>query len=291
MQLQRNNNSQKIFYKNNYVAMKLAVHPYRRMFKAYHMDALLQILPLSLLLLAAGVTFVGGVVKGTVGFALPTVMISGLSTFISPEIALAALIFPTLVANGWQAMRQGIGAAWDSLVKFRVFLLSGLLVLMISAQFVRVLPQDVLFLIIGVPVVAFAVMQLSGWQPRLAGQSFGIEAALGSVTGFLGGLSGIWGPPTVAYLTAVNTPKTEQIRVQGAVFGLGAFALVGAHLQSGVLRAETAPLSVLMVIPALAGMFFGLKIQDRIDQVAFRRATLWVLLIAGSNLVRKGVFG
>jgi len=252
---------------------------------------MLQILTPSLLLMAVGVTFVGGIVKGTVGFALPTVMISGLSTFLSPEIALAALIFPTLVANGWQAMRQGIGAAWQSLIKFRVFLLAGLVVLLISAQFVLILPQNALFLIIGVPVVVFALMQLSGWTPQLAGQSFGVEAAIGSLTGFLGGISGIWGPPTVAYLTAVNTPKQEQMRVQGAVFGLGALALVGAHLQSGVLGAETVPLSVLMVLPALAGMFFGLKIQDRIDQVAFRKATLWVLLLAGLNLARKGLIG
>ena len=211
--------------------------------------------------------------------------------FLSPEIALAALIGPTLITNGWQVMRQGLRAAWTSMVKFRVFLGSGLIVLMISAQFVRLLPQNALFLMIGVPVVVFALMQLRGWKPRLAAQSFGIEAAVGSLTGFLGGISGVWGPPTVAYLTAMDTPKTEQMRVQGAVFGLGAFALVGAHLQSGVLRAETIPLSILMVIPALAGMFIGLKIQDRIDQAAFRKATLLVLLIAGLNLVRKGVVG
>jgi len=255
------------------------------------MDALLQFLPLSLLLLAAGVTFIGGVVKGTVGFAMPMVMISGLSTFLPPEIALAALIVPTLVANGWQALRQGIGAAWGSMKKFRVFLLFGLVFLLISAQFVRILPQPVLFLIIGVPVTSFAAMQLRGWKPRLAGRTMGIEAAIGSFAGFLGGVSGVWGPPTVAYLTAVETPKTEQMRVQGAIYGLGALALVAAHLQSGVLRAETLPLSVLMVGPAIAGMFIGLKIQDRIDQGMFRRATLLVLMIAGLNLIRRGVVG
>lgn len=255
------------------------------------MDALLQILPLSLLLLAAGVTFAGGIVKGVVGFAMPMVMISGLSTFLSPEIALAALIVPTLVANGWQAMRQGFGAAWVSLVKFRIYLLCGLVFLLISAQFVRVLPQNVLFLIIGVPVTLFALLQLRGWRPRLAGPSPRIEAAIGSFAGFLGGISGVWGPPTVAYLTAIGTPKTEQMRVQGTIYGLGAVALVGAHVQSGVLRTETLPLSVLMVIPALAGMFIGLKIQDRIDQEAFRKATLWVLIIAGLNLIRRGVVG
>lgn len=255
------------------------------------MESLTQILPLSLLLLAMGVTFVGGVVKGIVGFAMPMVMISGLSTFLPPELALAALIIPTLVANMWQAFRQGLLAAWASLVKFRVYLISGLVFLILSAQLVRVLPQGVLFLIIGAPVTLFALMQLRGWTFRLNGQSVGIEVVIGCIAGFLGGMSGVWGPPTVAYLTAVATPKTEQMRVQGAIYGLGAVALVGAHAQSGVLRAETLPLSVMMVLPALAGMYLGLKIQDRIDQDMFRRATLWVLIIAGLNLVRRGVMG
>ncbi len=51
---------------------------------------------------------------------------------------------------------------------------------------------------------------------------------------------------------------------------------------------ETLPLSVLLVIPAMAGLLLGFKIHDRIDQVTFRRATLLVLLIAGLNLIRRG---
>ncbi|MEM9788136.1 MAG: sulfite exporter TauE/SafE family protein, partial [Pseudomonadota bacterium] len=30
---------------------------------------------------------------------------------------------------------------------------------------------------------------------------------------------------------------------------------------------------------------------DRFDQERFRRATLWVLMIAGANLIRRGVMG
>jgi len=31
--------------------------------------------------------------------------------------------------------------------------------------------------------------------------------------------------------------------------------------------------------------------HDRIDQATFRKATLLVLMIAGANLLRRGVFG
>ena len=57
-----------------------------------------------------GVALFAGLVKGVVGFAMPTILISGLTFVLAPEQALAALIVPTLVTNGWQALRQ-IGRA------------------------------------------------------------------------------------------------------------------------------------------------------------------------------------
>jgi uncharacterized membrane protein YfcA len=66
--------------------------------------------------------------------------------------------------------------------------------------------------------------------------------------------------------------------------------LAVAHLKSGVLRAETIPLSVVMILPAVLGMVIGVRIQDRINQARFKQVTLAVLLIAGLNLVRRGLF-
>ena len=40
----------------------------------------------------------------------------------------------------------------------------------------------------------------------------------------------------------------------------------------------------------MAGMMLGGLAHDRIDQQAFRRVTLAVLLVAGLNLVRRAVF-
>ena len=79
------------------------------------------------------------------------------------------------------------------------------------------------------------------------------------------------------------------MRVQGVIYGLGAVALTVAHYGSGVLRAQTLPLSLAMVLPAVLGMWMGGRIFDRIDQVMFRRATLVILLMAGLNLVRRAV--
>jgi uncharacterized membrane protein YfcA len=135
----------------------------------------------------------------------------------------------------------------------------------------------------------FSFIQLIGWQiPVGKGNAGGL--AMGAFAGFAGGLSGVWGPPTVAYLTALNTEKAEQIRVQGVVYGLGAVLLVFAHSVSGILTPSTALFSASLLLPALAGLYVGSLVRENIDQRRFKLATLAVLLIAGLNLVRRAWF-
>jgi len=237
------------------------------------------------------VAVLAGCVKGMVGFAMPMILISGMTLVLAPEQALAVLIVPTLVTNVWQALRQGISSAVQTIKDYRAFLLTGLALLVLSAQLVRVLDSRILFGLIGGPVALFAVMQLSGWQPKAAERTARGEMIVGGIAGFVGGLSGVWGPPTVAYLTAVNTPKLEHMRAQGVIYGLGAVALAGVHVQTGVLRAETVPLTLLILPCALVGLGIGFRLQDRIDQETFRKVTLVVLRVAGVNLLRRAVLG
>ncbi len=243
------------------------------------------------ILLAALVAFLAGWVKGMVGFAMPMVFVSGLSMFLPPDLAIAGLILPTLATNSVQALREGVPAAVSAIKQFRIYLIVGLVFLLLGAQFVSVVPARTFLLIIGVAVTFFALIQVLGVRLSLSGPSVRIEATIGVIAGFVGGMSGIWGPPTVAYLTALNTPKALQMRLQGVIYGLGAVALMLAHLGSGILRAETAPFSAVLIVPALAGMWVGLRLQSRIDQEVFRKVTLLVLLVAGVNLLRRSLMG
>jgi len=255
------------------------------------MDFLPDTLTLDLLALSFLIGIASGFVKGVVGFAMPMIFISGLSSFLSPELALAGLILPTVVTNGVQAFRQGFDAAWASVKQFRVFLGVGAVMLILSAQLVNRVPSNALYLAIGAFVIVFTTLQLLGWRPRLTGARAKVEALVGAFAGLAGGVSGIWGPPTVLYLNAVGTPKQEQMRVQGVVYGLGAILLLGAHMQSGIMRAETIPFSAVLVFPAIFGTWLGFKVQDRIDQSLFRKITSCVLLVAGLNLIRRGLMG
>ena len=111
---------------------------------------------------AVAVTLFGGFVKGAVGFAMPMIMISAFSAFMPPPVALAGLILATVTTNVHQALRQGWRAAWDSAVAYRRMIGTVVVFIVISAQFVAVIPQALMLGLLGVPVILFAGVQLMG---------------------------------------------------------------------------------------------------------------------------------
>ncbi|WP_347312425.1 sulfite exporter TauE/SafE family protein [Defluviimonas sp. SAOS-178_SWC] len=242
------------------------------------------------IVLAAAVTLFSGFVKGAVGFAMPMIMISAFGSFLPKETALALVILPTLVTNVAQAFRQGWRAAWGSVVVYRRHIAMVVIFLIISAQFVTVIPQSLMYFLLGAPILAFALWQLSGRSLAIhIDHRARVETVLGVIGGLYGGISGIWGPPLIIYLISIGAEKRETVRVQGVVFLIGAVVLTAAHLNSGVLNAQSLPLSALMVVPATLGLWAGFRMQDRLDAARFRRWTLILLVLTGFNLVRRAL--
>lgn len=241
-----------------------------------------------LLILIAITAVFAGMVKGIVGFGMPMILISGMTVFINPNLALGILILPTLVTNGWQAGRQGFAAAFSSVYDHRWFLGVGYAVLLTTTQMVPWLSQSLFFLCLGILVVGFAGLMLSGWQPRARNETtLMIGCALVAGTG--GGISGVWGPPTVMYLSMHNLDKQAQMRAQGVIYGLGAILLLMGHIRSGIATPQALILGGFSILPACFGIWIGFKIQDRINQNMFRVTTLIVLIVTGLNLIRRGL--
>ena len=256
------------------------------------MPEFLAMVSLPIFVFACAVTVLAGFVKGAVGFAMTLIMISGMGILIDPQLVIAGIIIPIVVSNGLQVARAGLGEARAALVEHWRYVLLVCVMILISAQFVRSIPPNAMFIVLGVPVVALCVVQLIGWRPQISARARRpFEWTAGILSGTLGGLAGTWGPPTVLYLLALNTPRAKQMAVQGVIYGLGSIMLLLGHLRSGILNADTWGFSAVLVVPALLGMWLGFKLGDRFDQERFRKVTLLVLVIAGANLIRRGLMG
>lgn len=245
-------------------------------------------LSLAEVLAAIGITLFASFVKGAVGFAMPMIMMSGLGSYLPAETALAALILPTIATNVSQSLRQGGTAALASVWRYRLMIALILIFIALSAQLVLLIPQALFYALLGGPILLFAATQLAGWQLVIAVENRRrAEVITGVIAGLYGGVSGIWGPPVLVYLLSTGVPKADNMRIQGVIFLLGALVLLLAHLQSGVFAGDRAALSALLVPVAMAGLFAGYWLQDRLDATRFRRWTLVVLALTALNLIRR----
>jgi uncharacterized membrane protein YfcA len=253
-------------------------------------DALISGIGLWGLAFAFAVMALAGFVKGVVGFALPMVSVSGLGSGLPPVYAIAGLLLPALLTNIWQALRDGWEEALNTFLSWWRYTLVIVVVIGCVAPFVAIMSPALLFLILGIGVTFFATLQLTGWSPSSAMMASPWAERISAVlAGIFGGLAAVTGPPVVMYLLARDVRKAEQVRLQGIIFFLGLAVLVLIHGQTGVLNANTSVFSALLILPAFGGMALGLMVQDRMPQATFKKATLVVLVVAGLNLLRRGI--
>lgn len=232
----------------------------------------------------------GGFVKGAVGFALPLVAIAGSASVLPAVDAVAILVLPVLFSNLVQAFRQGTEPLRATARRF--WLVNAIVVGMIfvSAQLLPAMDDRAFFLTLGVAVALFTGVQLAGYRPLIpANREKHWGVGVGVLSGFYGGVSGIWGPPFMLYIAALGLSKQEQVRAAGLCFLLGGLALGPAHMLTGVLNERTALLSLMMIPVALLGQQIGQLAQDKISQALFQRLVLIVLMISALNFIRRGV--
>ncbi len=245
-----------------------------------------------LLAAACGVALVAGFVKGAVGFAMPLILISGLSLMLEPRLAIAGLVIPTFASNLLLVARAGRAEAISAAVDFRLFVAAVCVMVFVVAQALAAIPARTIYLAVGVPVLLLALVQLAGLRFTVPPRRRRVcDLAIGALAGTTGGIGGIWGPPTVLYLMALEVGRERQLAVQGVVYFTGSVMLVAGHAASGLLNRDTVPFSLMLLVPAGLGMWMGFRFGDRLDPVWLRRLTLAVLTVAAVNLIRRGLWG
>jgi uncharacterized membrane protein YfcA len=107
---------------------------------------------------------------------------------------------------------------------------------------------------------------------------------VGLATGLLTGLTGVFVIPAVPFFQALNLDKDELVQTLGLSFTVSTLALAAGLLLHGAYVPHQLGLSIAAVFPAVAGMWLGKKIRQRISQKTFRLFFLLFLLILGLEL-------
>ncbi|MET1415035.1 sulfite exporter TauE/SafE family protein [Roseibium sp. HPY-6] len=242
------------------------------------------------LMVIASLAFVfAGLVKGLVGFGLPLIGLSLMTIFVGVEKAMLLILWPAFLTNVWQALSGG--NLQPLLKRLWPFLITAVVTLGLGTFILTKIQEGAADLVLGLLMVAYAVPMLLGLSLTLdERQETPVGVLAGLLNGFFSGLTGAYTVPGVMYLQALGLPRDAFIQAMGLLFLLSTIAL-GVSLGSyGLMTGREMIASLVLVVPALSGVWVGQKIRRRVSEAAFRKLIQLAILSLGIYLVPLGIW-
>jgi uncharacterized protein len=235
-----------------------------------------------LCLFVAG-AFVAAFVTGLAGFAFAIVAAAAWLHFLPPAQATALIVCYGLIVQGVSVWKLRRAIIWQRLMPF---LIGGVIGAPLGIELLRWAAPTAVRVAVGAILVLFSLYNLV--RPQLgstARAGWIADGVVGVVNGVIGGATGLAGIATVIWCSTRGWPPPEQ----RAVFqpsGVAVFAITAAWFGgTKMIGADTLWL-FLLGLPALAlGTWAGLQRFGKLDDAAFRRVVLVLLLISGLSLL------
>ncbi|BBK31015.1 membrane protein [Allostella humosa] len=238
-----------------------------------------------LIVFSALVFVLAGLVKGVLGFGLPTVVVALLALALPPTQALALLVVPSFATN----LAQGaVGGHFVALCR-RLWPMGLGIVLgtLVGGRLTAALfgPEAATATRtgLGIALVVYGMSGLLGRPPTLPGRLERLLAGpAGLVSGVMTAACGVFVFPLAPFLQSLGLSRAALSQALGIAFTLATVALAGNLLDGDRLSGRDLLWSVAGLVPALAGMALGMRLRDRMQPAIF--SAVFLLGLAGLGL-------
>jgi uncharacterized membrane protein YfcA len=222
---------------------------------------------------ALGVFVLGGVVKGALGAGLPLFVVPVLSLRLPPPVAIALMVVPVLASNGWQAYdtrasRSNMRRFWPLL---GTLVVSTVLTVPMTLRLSNAALSSMLALAVMIAITCMALnpqIKIASEREPLAG------AAVGLISGALGGVSSLTGPVMITYLMSLKLKREDFVGSISVIYLFASVPLYAAMAYTGRLDSSHLALSCIAMVPVAAGLRLGKMLRRRLNEAWFR----WILL-------------
>jgi uncharacterized protein len=226
--------------------------------------------------------FFGGLTSGLSGFAMGLVVSGVWLHIITPEQNALLIVLCGMVTQGSGIWRVRRSIDWRTVMPF---IIGGAAGVAAGTALLTTVDQKVVRVTMGVLLVIYSLYSLL--RPAIAVPKGGVPAELGVgvANGLIGGLTGLGGIAVMIWCQLRGGPKDAQRAIfQPVMFATFAMSAIAFGV-AGTYTVETMKLYAL-ALPALgAGIWCGIKLYGKLDDAAFRRVILILLLVSGLSLL------
>ena len=224
-----------------------------------------------------------GLVQGLSGFAFGLVAMSFWAWVVPAQLAGPMVVFGSLVG---QLMSAGVIRRGFDRRRIAPFLIGGLLGVPIGVMLLRRLDPALFKLALGLLLAVYCpILLLARELPVIARPVRAADAAVGFVSGVMGGIGGFTGPAMTLWC-AMRSWSNDARRAVFQTFNLVMHgATLAAYGISGLVTVEAAWMFALVVPAMLVPNLIGVRLYGRISDIGFRRLILVLLTGSGVMLV------
>ncbi len=236
-------------------------------------------------LLACVVIAGAAIVSGLAGFGLGIVAIPPLLLLYDPATVIAIMKVLTL-SSTWIIIVDAWGdISWRRIVRIVPLAVAGLF---IGGWLLEALDAAAIKAIAGVVVFVLAALLLT-WQPVALRERAWMAPAVGLLSGIGSTSTGMSGPPLVLFFTVTGVDKLTFRATAATFFVLTDLVGLPALVSQGAITGDDLLVALALAPVALLGRLVGIRLVPRVSPVAFRRATLGLLLVTGSVSIVTGL--
>ncbi|MEZ5935459.1 MAG: sulfite exporter TauE/SafE family protein [Alphaproteobacteria bacterium] len=237
-----------------------------------------------------GVTFfAAGLVKGTLGMGLPTIVLGVLAAPLGLKEAIGFMLFPSLCANLWQAFVGG--ALLELLSRFWAFFLAAIIGIAGGVSLLAGGREELLLGMLGLVLCVYTGLNLAG--RRLQAPPPERERWYSPIAGGLGGLmfgmTGVFIIPGILYLQALGLKRDFLIQAMGVSFIIVTFTIAVLMAGHRILGLGQVLASTVTLLPMFAGMIIGQHYRHRIPEASFSRVIMVALFLNGVHLIVRAL--
>jgi uncharacterized membrane protein YfcA len=166
----------------------------------------------------------------------------------------------------------------------------GLPLVAFSVQALVLIPEKVIFALIGLAIIGIALLARYKPKVQIAPQH---ERWFGPLCGMIGGLVGgtttFYGPPLMIYLAGLRLSKDEFVGAISLMYFMGALGMGIGLASFGIADGPVFTQSLVATIPALLGIQLGQMIRVRLNEQRFAKWLFVMYLVIGGSFLLKAI--
>lgn len=239
--------------------------------------------PLLLSLAGAGL-LLAGIVKGATGLGYASCALPFLVLTVGLKPAMALILAPAMATNVSVALSSGHVA--ETTRRFALLYAAMLPGIALGLWLLLWVDPAVATAVLGTVMVLYAATAIARpdfeiphrWQHAL-------QAPTGFFNGVVTGLTGSQVMPLFPYILALRLEPARSVQAVNLAVVIATLVLGIGLAGSGILTLPILLLSLVAVVPALAGAAIGNRLRSALPQEGFRTLALAVLLVMGIGLL------